>query len=56
MQSKTEKIVGNIFAIGLTLFILFVILHSIFNLMFGDIKGFPIYGNRGDSYIYDDYN
>jgi hypothetical protein len=52
-----EKWTGNIIAAILVLLFLTTIVVSLFRIMFRDGRGAGgIYGNRGNVYIYDDYN
>ncbi len=55
MIAKIEKIVGNVFATILVLVILWGIGMTIFSLLFRDGRGAGMYGNRGNSLMYDDY-
>ncbi len=56
MQSKIEKYVGTFLATCLTILVVVAILYNLINFMVGNFKGFGMYGNRGNDYIYDDYN
>jgi hypothetical protein len=54
-MERIEKIVGNVFATILILVIFWGISMTIFSLLFRDGRGVGMYGNRGNSYMYDDY-
>lgn len=50
-----EKIIGNIIATILILIILWSIGFTIFTFLFRDGRGVGLYGNRGNTYMYNDY-
>jgi hypothetical protein len=55
MQSKIEKVCGNIFAGILLAIIIWSFSYSVFCLLFRDGRGIGLYGSRGDFYMYDGY-
>lgn len=53
-MKKAEQVVGLIMA-GLLIFIILTgIGLTLFSLFFRDARGVGMYGNRGNSYMYDD--
>lgn len=55
MQSKAERICGNIFAGVLITIVIWAFLYSTFCMLFRDGRGIGMYGSRGDFYMYDGY-
>ena len=55
MRSKASQLIGNFIAVILTLFWIACILLSIVNSLLGNsmLGG---YGQRGNEYVFDDYN
>lgn len=51
-----EKMFGNIIAAILCAIIVFGMAYSLFCFLFRDGRGMGQYGNRGNSYMYDDYD
>jgi len=50
-----EKILGRIISTALYVIIFMSVIYSFFCLLFRDGRGIGMYGNRGNSYMYDDY-
>ena len=53
-MSYFEEIVGKVLVGLLIILIIYSILLSLFKLVFRDGRGLGLYGNRGNSYFYDD--
>jgi len=56
MQSKIEKFIGTFFATCLTILVVAALFYNLINFMLGNFKGFGMYGNRGNDYMYGEYN
>ena len=50
-----EKVIGKILATGVVLLMIWGIGSTLFNLLFRDGRGGGLYGNRGNTYMYNDY-
>jgi len=55
-MSKVEEIYGKIMASVIVLLAILSFLFSAFNVIFYNKDSIGLYGNRGNSYIYDDYD
>lgn len=55
-MSKIEEIYGKVMATIIVLIFIFAFFSSFFNVLFFKEGRMGLYGNRGNAYIYDDYD